>query len=611
MVPWHKLLDEARDSARLGHFQLTEQLCSVINRSYASDFRSHLDSGELLLSCGLLTLASKCFRSAATLVPHDFRALGNQANVAQQRCDHSVARRIYEELLVVLPDVPAVRRNAISTLEYDGHATDLDRFLAAKAWGVQAEKWAGGGHRRPTPTCLNGRPLRVGYVSADFCQHTVGLFVKDVLAAHDSERIVSFAYSAGNVSDWVSDEIKSVSTFRDIHELDDRAFAERIRSDSIDVLVDLSGHTARSRLTVFAHRPAPVLVSWLGYFATTGLSCMDAVLLDAWHAPLDVDAFFTETVVRMPQGRLCYTPVPFAPNVAPPPHEVTGRITFGSFNNTSKLSTEVLKLWSRILLSVPDSRLVLKWRTFNDDAMRKKIIKVFEADGVEPDRIELRGPSFHADLLKEYGDIDIALDPFPFTGGLTSCEALWMGVPVVTWPQSRVVSRQTYAFLSQIGLTEWAARDADDYVNIAMRLANNRQRLSKLRATLRGRMAASPLCDIVGFTRGLEDTLCHLFDEVELLAQNGENTAAIYDHKETEQFAMTEGQKITIDGKDYALSEMSDAAKEQLNNLQVTDQEIQRLNTRIAIVQTARAAYAHALKAALDGAGPAAPQLKV
>jgi glycosyl transferase family 41 len=178
-----------------------------------------------------------------------------------------------------------------------------------------------------------------------------------------------------------------------------------------------------------------------------------------------------------------------------------------------------------------------------------------------------------------------------------------MGVPVITWPQSRVVSRQTYAFLSLIGLPELAARDADDYVNIATRLANDSQRLGELRATLRERMAKSPLCDVVGFTRGFEDSLYRLFDEVELSSQNGENTAATHDYQEMEQLAMSDDQKITIDNKDYALSEMSQEARDQLQNIQVTDQELQRLQMQLAIAQTARAAYAQALKNALDGKG--------
>ena len=171
-------------------------------------------------------------------------------------------------------------------------------------------------------------------------------------------------------------------------------------------------------------------VSWLGYFATTGLQYMNAVLLDDWHAPAGAQSQFVEPIIRLPAGRICYQPVPFAPPVSPAPCLINGFITFGSFNNTGKYNPRVFDVWAQVLASVPNSRLVLKWRTFNDAALGQSVTDAFTQRGIHPQRLDLRGPSFHADVLKEYADIDIALDPFPFTGGLTSCEALWMGVPL-------------------------------------------------------------------------------------------------------------------------------------------------------------------------------------
>ena len=323
-----------------------------------------------------------------------------------------------------------------------------------------------------------------------------------------------FAYSSGSVSDWVSDAIRAACTWRDVSGLDDAALATLIRQDQIDVLIDLSGHTAGSRLTVFAHRPAPVQVAWLGYFATTGLRYIDAVLLDEWHAPAGTQAQFAEPIVQLPGGRMCYQPVPWAPAVAPAPCLQTGYITFGSFNNTGKLNAGVFDVWSQVLAAVPLSRLVLKWRSLADETLCGSIRAAFADRGIDPSRIELRPASFHADVLLQYADIDIALDPFPFTGGMTSCESLWMGVPVITWPQSRVVSRQTFALLNQIGLPELAAKDAEDYVRVAVELANNSQRLMNLRQTLRQRMQASPLCEVAGFTQNLEETIVNLYDTI-------------------------------------------------------------------------------------------------
>lgn len=411
------------------------------------DVEQLLDIGALFLAYGFLSQARDVYTRAQRLNPTDLRVSANLANVARDAGQHAEAQRLYTGLLREMPNHPALRRNALTGLEYDPEVTDEDRLAQAQAWGNWAIARAGGARPRPPLATLTNRPLRIGYVSADLCQHTVGLFVKDVLKAHDAKCVQVFAYSAGQVKDWVTKEIRAACTLRDVATLNDNDLAAQIRADGIDVLIDISGHTAGSRLTAFAYRPAPVMVSWLGYFATTGLQYMDAVLLDEWHAPTGTEAQFVEPILRLPLGRFCFQSVAWSPALTPPAFERNGHITFGCFNNTAKFNAGVFDAWAQVLHAVPDAHLILKWRTFNDETFRQQVTNAFVARGISADRIELRGPSFHADLLKEYADLDIALDPFPFTGGLTSCEALWMGVPVVTWPQSRVVSRQTHAFL--------------------------------------------------------------------------------------------------------------------------------------------------------------------
>lgn len=220
--------------------------------------------------------------------------------------------------------------------------------------------------------------------------------------------------------------------------------------------------------------------------------------------------------MHLPGGRFFYQPVSWSPaKVAPPPFLSNGHVTFGCFNNTAKINGPVIRLWSTILNALPNSRLILKWRTFNDESFCQKICSAFGAQGISEDRIELRGPSFHKDLLLEYADIDIALDPFPFTGGLTTCESLWMGVPVITLPQSRVVSRQSHAILHTIGLSECSAENPDQYVDIALRLAKDQDRLCELRANLRGMMQSSSLMDLDGFTRALEDCFFKVYHRIE------------------------------------------------------------------------------------------------
>ena len=509
-------LPEAERVAQAGRFAEMQAICHGIINGRSVDADELLDIGTLLLSFGWLSSARKCFELAHSLKPDDLRAVVNLANLATDAGEHSLSRQRYGELLKKLPGHPVIRRNALVSLEYDPDVSDGERIGRAREWGAWAITQAGGYRPRPKLISLSGRALRIGYVSADICQHTVGLLIKDVLKRHDPERVSAFVYGAGRFEDWVTKEIKGVTQFREVSAVNDLELADWIREDRIDVLIDLSGHTAGSRLMAFAHRPAPVMVSWLGYFATTGLPYIDAVLMDEWHAPVGAEAQFVEPILRLPGGKFCYQPVPWAPtNGHAPPCLDRRFITFGSFNNTGKYNSGVFDLWARILSAVQNSRLVLKWRTFNDELFRKQVINAFKERGIAQERIELRGPSFHADLLKEYADIDIALDPFPFSGGLTSCEALWMGVPVITWPQSRVVSRQGYAILSQIGLPEFSASDADDYVRLAVGLANDPGRLAELRSSLRDKMRPSLLMDVKHFTCELENVLIGLYEKIE------------------------------------------------------------------------------------------------
>lgn len=523
--PWKVLLTLAMSQANSADFESMLATCEQIKAENSQDPAAWLDVGSLLLSFGYISRASHCFHQVLALAPQEWRAQLNLANAARDAGHHAEALDLYSALQALQPNHPVIRRNVLVSQQYNPNVSNADLLAQAKAWGEWAIALANGPRARPAmdPNMANAsgamRTLRVGYVSADFCQHTVGLFVKDVLKAHQSRskdmqataKVDVFAYSSGAVSDWVSQEIKTYCAWRDVGGINDEALARLIREDHLDVLVDLSGHTAGSRLTVFAHRPAPVQLSWLGYFATTGLRDIDAVLLDECHAPKEFDEQFVEDIVRLKSGRLCYRPVPWAPEVSSLPSLSTGCITFGSFNNTGKLNAEVFDVWAKVLLAVPKSRLVLKWRTLVDEFLCSSICEAFEAREVSADRIELRAASFHADVLKEYADIDIALDPFPFTGGLTSCEALWMGVPVITWPQIRVVSRQTFALLNAIGHTEWVAQDASAYVNIARSLSQDLTHLAKVRAQLRQDMLTSSLMDVAQFAHCLEQTYHDLY----------------------------------------------------------------------------------------------------
>jgi protein O-GlcNAc transferase len=428
----NSLILTASMHAQKGEFSQMIELCDRHVQASPLRVDALIDSANLCQAFGFVTNAQTYYISALELAPNNFAALGGLAKVALDVGDHNLADKLFSKLQSFDSNNEVFRRNALVAMQYDGSKTDSERYKHATEWGKWAIHQAGGWHNRPVVPIIKDRSPRVGFVSADFCQHTVGLFVKDILQALGQQWPV-FAYSAGKQEDWVSQQIKRHCTWREVSALDDASLAALIKNDEIDMLIDLSGHTAGSRLTAFAFRPAPVMVSWLGYFATTGMPYIDAVFLDEWHVTPTTQDSFTEKIELLPCGKFYYSPAPWAPKeVSNTPLINNGFITFGCFNNTSKLNPAVFDVWSRIFKTVPHSRLILKWRTLNDQGFCSHVLNQFIRRGVDANRVELRGASFHSVVLKEYADIDIALDPFPFTGGLTSCEALYMGVPVIT-----------------------------------------------------------------------------------------------------------------------------------------------------------------------------------
>ena len=349
------------------------------------------------------------------------------------------------------------------------------------------------------------RPLRIGYVSGDFGVHPVGHFVAAVITRHDKSQFEAYCYSGRPSEDYVGHRIKShADRFYRTVDMSEEHLVERIRDDRIDVLIDLSGHTAANRLVAFAHKPAPVQATWAGYVGTTGLKAMDWLIADRFHVPPHLEAFHSERVYRMPNGYICYEPYVMAPPVGPLPALRNGHVTFCSFPNPAKINGGTIAIWARILAAVPGSRLRLRYKWLDAPFNATRIQDGFAAHGIPAERIILQGGGDLRAMMDSYNESDIGLDTFPYSGGLTTCEALWMGVPVVTWPGDRFESRHSFSHLSNAGVTETSARDLDDYVAIAVALAGDLPRLADMRLNLRPRMAASPLCDADRFVRDLE-----------------------------------------------------------------------------------------------------------
>jgi predicted O-linked N-acetylglucosamine transferase (SPINDLY family) len=295
----------------------------------------------------------------------------------------------------------------------------------------------------------------------------------------------------------------SVDHWRTVVGVTDAVLADVIRRDGIDILVDLSGHTAGHRLETFARKPAPVQVSWVGYFDTTGLDTIDYILLDRFVCPAEAEGGYSERVLRLPDGYLCYAPQSDQP-VAPLPASTCGYVTFGCFNKVAKVTPQVVELWSRILHTVPEARLCLKDTAFDDAAVRERYTRLFASHGIGHDRLTLLGRTPYQEYLETFAQIDIALDPFPFNGGTTTIESLWMGVPVVALAGDRFVGRMGVSHLSNLGLSELIADSPAAYVDTAVQLACDLPRLTALRSGLRERMTASPLTDGQRFTQALE-----------------------------------------------------------------------------------------------------------
>jgi len=363
--------------------------------------------------------------------------------------------------------------------------------------------------QRPRMPEATERRLRIGYVSPDLRKHSVAYFIEPVLARHDRARheIYCYAEVPKAKQDDTSARLKTLCDhWVDACGLSDRALAERIRLDGIDILVDLAGHTAHNRIMAFAYRPAPVQISYIGYANTTGLPAMDYRITDQWADPPGQERYHTEQLVRLPHGFLCYLPPANAPPVADAPAARAGFVTFGSFNIISKTTPEVVALWARLMHAVPNSRLVMKNRSTRDAATRERYYAQFQEHGIARERIDLIAWLHEHDAhLGLYSRIDIGLDTFPYNGTTTTCEALWMGVPVIALAGNRHAARVGMSLLTRIGLTELIADSPDDYIRIAQRLSRNPQLLSELRHGLRARIQSSTLGDAAAFTRELED----------------------------------------------------------------------------------------------------------
>jgi len=462
---------------------------------------AHSVMGDVAFAAGMASVAEAAFAKAVALAPDIPSLRNNLALALQGQGCVAEAHAIFAEARRLAPGDRQLASNALMASQYDPPTDNLR---------AMAQTWPGADIVCPRPapsTPLAGRRLRIGYVSPDFCSHSCSYFLVPLLAGHDRTAVEIFAYSDVAAPDGVTAAFRNiVPNWRETFGLDDAAFCAAVRSDGIDILVDCAGHTRGNRLSAFLQRPAPVQFTWLGYPDTTGLSCFDARLVDAVSDPLGTgDAMASEPLARLAGGFLAYMPPPFAPPLAPPPIATLGFATFGSFNNLPKISDASVALWAAVLHAVPYARLAVKALGLGDLSAQARLVARFAAAGIAPARIQpIAFDPAVQNHISRYRGIDIALDTTPYNGTTTTCEALWMGVPVVTLAGRRHAARVGASLLTQIGASDWIAQDTDAFVRIAATLAQAPRDLASIRQGLRRRMLASPLCDGVRLARQIE-----------------------------------------------------------------------------------------------------------
>jgi protein O-GlcNAc transferase len=461
--------------------------------------------GLALKESGRISDALNAVRRALALNPNDASAHNNTGIILTEMARLEEAMQSHRKAVEINPDDAAMHSNLVFCFHYQRGDDGPGGLKEAKLWDSRH----GQPLRNSIPPHVNNRDpdrrIRVAYITNDFLEHPINRFLQPLIQNHDHAKFEIICYcDVWNPNPATSLPRDTVDQWHEIMGMSNESLAELIRRDAIDILVDLTGHTSCNRLKAFARKPAPVQISYLGYPATTGLATIDYRLTDALADPPGMtDAFCSETLLRLPRTNWGFAPPAGAPD--PPATRQARPIRFGSFNRVAKLSPQTLDLWAATLAAIPNSRLLIKDRAMEDSAIRDRIGKSFADRGIDPQRLELIGRHRgFAEHFQSYGQVDIALDTFPYHGTTTTCDALWMGVPIVTLAGKTHVARVGVSLLTNLGLGEWIAHSPDEYASIAAELARDTAGLAELRRTMRARMQASPLMDGPQFAHDVE-----------------------------------------------------------------------------------------------------------
>ena len=465
-----------------------------------------LNLGNALKGQGRWREAEDCYRQSLDTDPNFFEALGNLVNVLGNEGRVDEAETFYRRAILLRPDDLTLLSNLLFSMNYRVDYGQKECFLRALEYGEAAT-------RRAKPFSSWGcsaspERLRVGIVSGDLRKHPVGYFLENILQKIDRRHLSLVALLTHAGSDDVTERLRQYfDDWIDLCGVDDAGAAKRIHDENLHLLIDLSGHTEFNRLPVFAWRPAPVQLAWLGYFASTGLAEMDYLLADRVGLPVAQQEFFTEKIWYLPDTRLCFTPPTESPEISALPALKGDGLTFASFQVLAKITDQVLSLWGTILAALPSARLRLQNEFLADAGVQESLKERLLAQGIDPSRVLMYGAMPREQYLAAHAEVDIILDTFPYPGGTTTCEALWMGVPTLTLLGETLLSRQGASLLSAAGLQNWIAETPNEYIAKACSYANALSDLAHLRSGLRRQVAASPLCDAEQFARNFEQAL--------------------------------------------------------------------------------------------------------
>lgn len=464
--------------------------------------------GVALRSLGRFDAAVVALRKALVLEPSSALALANLGQALSRSGAIAESVGYSRRALELQPNQLGLQSSLLFAENYLAETDPIELAERARFVGELIAK------ANPARTTHGNDPspdrkVRVGFISGDMRSHPIGRFMLGGLRNIDPAQLELFAYANGKDEDAVTAALKGVfPRWLNVTGLNDAQLDAQIVADEIDVLFDMSGHTVGNRMTVFARKPAPIAVSWIGYFATTGLAAIDYVLANRWVVPETEERQWTEKIWRLPDTYLCFTEPADAPPPTPLPALVNGHITFGCFNNFNKLNDQTLTSWGRLLARLPGARLVLRSSGDSPEGMVANLEKRLIAAGIDLARVRIDPKiSGYAAHLASYAEIDIALDPFPYNGGTTTVEALYMGVPVLVRAGDRYVAHMGESILHNAGLSEWIAPDEAAYPQLGARLASDLPALATLRAGLRNRMLASPLFDAQRFARHFEQAV--------------------------------------------------------------------------------------------------------